>query len=84
MSDTPIYEQLRAEQMFRNRSGPLYTEDNEPPSVRGMTLENVYGQRIRWNGKRWHDVSDDGSLQTQDCWPPYDYGPVLWREVDVP
>lgn len=81
MSNTPIYDQLAAEFVFANADGRCFTEDNEPPAGEKVLLENVHGQRIRWNGKRWHDDADDGSLGTQECWPPYDYGPVLWREV---
>lgn len=85
MSETPIFDRLLVEQTFRHRSGPLYTEDNKPPAGQAMTLENPDGQRLRWTGKRWYNPETcDGSLQTQDCWPPYDYGPVLWREMDVP
>jgi hypothetical protein len=82
MSDTPIFDQLLAEQVFMAEGGPFFTEDQEPPHP--MTIENVHGQRLRWNGKRWWDPeASDGSLQTQECWPPYDYGePVLWREVN--
>lgn len=79
MSDTPVFDNLVAEMEFANRRGTCYRDD--PPS-RPMQLENMFGQRIHWNGKRWYGDGDDGSLQTQECWPPDDYyGPVLWREV---
>jgi hypothetical protein len=73
---------MSAELDFWRKGGTFYTEDKEPPAGAAMLLENVHGQQIQWNGKRWYDPADDGSLGTQDCWPPYDYGPVLWREVD--
>lgn len=83
MSDMPIFDRLLAEQVFASGPGPYFTEDDEPPHP--MTIENVDGVRLRWNGKRWWNPETcDGSLQTQECWPPYDYGPVMWREVEVP
>lgn len=83
MSDTPMYDRLAAEFVFANLPGRVYTEDEGPPLGEPMTLENVDGDRIRWNGKRWYNPETcDGSLQTQECWPPYDYGPVMWREAE--
>lgn len=84
MSDTPIFDDMVAQIEFLAPPGAVYGEGNEPPP-RKMTLVNYLGQELVWNGKRWYDPEDgDGSLQTQDCWPPYDYGPVAWREKEGP
>jgi len=57
------------------------------------TAEPPFGERIRlvtracdflvWTGKRWYwEDESDGSLQTQECWPPDVGGP--FREVIAP
>lgn len=80
MSDTPIFDDLLAETQFLAQSGVVYGEGATPPR-RKMTLVNYLGQEITWNGKRWwNPETDDGSLQTQECWPPHDYGANGWRE----
>lgn len=62
----------------------MYTLEQEPPLGERVTLVNGHGAIVVWTGRRWHDPWDaNGSLQTQDAWPPdpYVYGSSVWREV---
>ena len=84
VSDTPVFDQLMRELAFSQKPGRFFTEDREPPHDEQLILENVHNQRIYWSGKRWcedgYQNSESGG-QMFDAWPPYAYGPVLWREV---
>lgn len=63
-----------------------FDHDHPPPYGESLVLFSPAGDVVAWNGKRWYDPREtDGSLQTQDCWPPPDGGP--WYDVhtlDIP
>lgn len=63
-----------------------FTADEEPPLGERIHLMCADGHRLVWTGKRWYDLAEsDGSLQTQEAWPPSDYGDGPWFEVaDTP
>lgn len=82
MSDTPIYDHVRRRQEFlSDQNARYFTNDEEPPFGEHIELVDAYGTRLTWNGKRWYNPEEGGSLQTQECWPPYDYGDGPWKEV---
>lgn len=62
-----------------------YDAEHSPPSGQFLRLVSTYDDVVYWNGKRWWcPKTSDGSLQTQEAWPPdpADYGSeVEWRWV---
>jgi hypothetical protein len=61
----------------------LFTDEVPPPSGRSMELVDPTGTVVRWTGKRWYDpLNSDGSLQTQEAWPPSDLSDGPWRVLE--
>jgi hypothetical protein len=62
------------------RGGRTFINSEEPPFTERIRMMNPGGCVVVWTGKRWfYEGNTDGSMQTQEAWPPDEPGP--WVEI---